>query len=170
MGCGRDREGVASTQKHWRRDGRLTAESCLHVSMTVLFHCDMSEVLRASCEPKMRDFERFWGGLFFSEGFASDRRKASRASMNQSVAGRVNPFPTPEHFVRAQSKRPVFRPPSCLAPLAPRGQPGRVRTARASSTGPTVARKVREAVLSDFGPATCQPRKSSKKPFSNAKH
>ena len=28
-----------------------------------------------------------------------------------------SPFPTPEHFVRAQSKRPVFRPPSCLNPL-----------------------------------------------------
>ena len=35
----------------------------------------------------MRDFERFWADYVFFEGFASDRRKASRGSTNKKVAG-----------------------------------------------------------------------------------
>ena len=54
IGCERDREGVRKTLERWRRDG--TSESCLHVSMTVPFHCHMSEVLRGNCEPENEGF------------------------------------------------------------------------------------------------------------------
>ena len=38
-------------------------------------------------KPEQARFGSFWGHYVFSEGFASDRRKASRASANQNVAG-----------------------------------------------------------------------------------
>ena len=82
---------------------------------------------------------------------------------------RFNPFPTPEHSCALSPSARSFRPPSCLAPLAPRTQPGRVRTGRGSFIGLPVGRKARGLVFDDFGPATCRPSKSSKKAFSNAK-
>ena len=75
----------------------------------------------------------------------------------------LTPYPR-RGFERAPGPpRGAFRPPSCLAPLAPRGQPGLIRTARGSFIGLPVGRKARGLVFDDFGPATCRPSKSSKK-------
>ena len=55
---------------------------CGHL-LDSLSACDHSATLM---KPEQAHFERFYG-YFFSEGFASDRRKASRASANQNAAG-----------------------------------------------------------------------------------
>ena len=101
----------------------------------------------------------------------------ARVLSNNVHQRRASPGPWPltlyprRGFERAPGPpRGAFRPPSCLAPLAPRGQPGLIRTGRGSFIGLPVGRKARGLVFDDFGPATCRPSKSSRKAFSNAKH
>ena len=49
--------------------------------------CVVSVLVWAPCGLKMKQFYTFWCHYVFSEGFASDGRKASRGSRNQVLAG-----------------------------------------------------------------------------------
>ena len=61
--------------------------------------CVVSVLVWAPCGLKMKQFYTFWCHYVFSEGFASDGRKASRGSRNQVLAGLIVISYTPSFHI-----------------------------------------------------------------------